>query len=217
MSESGVYAIFQYDMNYDRYFLTIGCTKNKKERLKSYRTTNAMLDFDFWSPVDKKNLVKAEDKLKKSLSKKYKTWGNSVEQFEISEDINDLGLVEKFLIEETKMMFNFKRKSNVIDYTTNTLYGLMDVRDARVKCDIFAGEIAMITTPAGVTEKPRRYYSQWWWEGKKMVRQHKKKKVFVSQKAWNLIKLVRKNERDIGYDPDDENINTLYDEDTCEL
>jgi hypothetical protein len=50
-----------------------------------------------------------------------------------------------------------------------------------------------------------------------MVRQHKKKKLFVSQKAWTLIKLVRKNERDIGYDPDDENINTLYDEDTCEL
>jgi len=195
MSKSGIYGFFHYDMNYDIYILTIGRTDRKDGRLSDYRTYNAKLEFDFWAPVGVNRLVKAENKLKKSLLKKYKTWGNSPEQFEIG-DLEDTKVVEKFLVEEMKMIFNFKRKSNFIDYTVNTVYGeVLDVRDTRKKCYFIPGEIAMITTTAGMKEKCRKYTTYFEKKGSKIIELEHSKQVYVSQHAWRVIRFVQLNER----------------------
>src|SRR6056300_250506 len=159
MIESGIYGFFTYDWKTGTFILTTGRAENKTKREKDYKVTNANIEFDFWSPVDVKHLVREEKIIQKLLfNKGLKYWKNSIEQFEIGKTTDDLVKVEHILTECFYKLSSYKKNDN--------LGGTNDFRKLRKKCDLIPGEEAMVVNKAGYGEKTRKYLTKYKKEGR---------------------------------------------------
>jgi len=203
MIESGIYGFFTYDWKTGTFILTTGRAENKTRREKDYRITNANIEFDFWSPVEKKHLVREEKKIQKLLfNSGFKYWKNSIEQFEIGRTKDDLIRVENVLSECFYKLNSYRKNFQSIQYEIGVLFdengnlgGEVDVRKLRKKCDFIPGEEAMIVNKAGYKEKTRKYLTKYKKEGRRLVELEQPVYVNVSNKAWDIIQIVQNNER----------------------
>ena len=199
-----LYGFFQLDMKSGIYFLTVGKTKDKKERVDRYKTTNANITFEYLKEVKPNFLTKAEGELLEHLKKYYKLWKTSTEQFEIGTTMEDVQKAERILLE---VMDKVKTKSNdvkEIDYEYGTLEGIKDIRDDRKPCAYIPGEVAMIVTRAGVFAKGKRYskersrfyLTKYQKKGRRLLKLQQEQRVPVSNYAWDIIQVVQANERE---------------------
>ena len=203
MIESGIYGFYTYDWKTGTFILTTGRAENKKKREDSYRVTNANIEFDFWSPVEIKHLVREEKRIQKLLfNKGFKYWKNSIEQFEIGKTTDDLLKVEDILLECFYKIKSYRKKHKDIQYEYGVLFdengnvgGTVDVRKIRKKCDFIPGEEAMIVNKAGYKERTRKYLTKYKKEGRRLVELEQPVYVNVSNKAWDIIQIVQSNER----------------------
>lgn len=199
-----LYGFFQLDMKSGIYFLTVGKTKDKKERVDNYKTTNANITFEYLKEVKPNFLTKAEGELLEHLKKYYKLWKTSTEQFEIGTTIEDVQKAEKILL---KVMDKVKTKSNDvkdITYEYGTIDGVKDIRDFRKPCTFIPGQVAMIVTRAGVyargkkytTERSRTYLTKYQKKGRRLIELKQEQRVPISNYAWDIIQVVQANERE---------------------
>ena len=203
MIESGIYGFFTYDWKTGTFILTTGRAENKTKREKDYKVTNANIEFDFWSPVDEKHLVREEKRIQKLLfNKGLKYWKNSIEQFEIGKTTDDLVKVEHILTECFYKLSSYKKNHKNIDYEygvlfdeNNNLGGTNDFRKLRKKCDLIPGEEAMVVNKAGYGEKTRKYLTKYKKEGRRLVELEQPEYINVCNKAWDIIQIVQNNER----------------------
>ena len=199
-----LYGFFQLDMKSGIYFLTVGRTTDKTDRVDRYKNTNANITFDYLKEVKPNFLTKAEGELLEHLKKYYKLWKTSTEQFEIGTTMEDVQKAERILLE---VMDKVKTKSNdvkEIDYEYGTLEGIKDIRDDRKPCTYIPGEVAMIVTRAGVfakgkkysKERSRFYLTKYQKKGRRLLKLQQEQRVPVSNYAWDIIQVVQANERE---------------------
>ena len=197
-----LYGFFQLDMKSGIYFLTVGKTKDKKERVDRYKTTNANITFEYLKEVKPNYLTKAEGDLLEHLKKHYKLWKTSTEQFEIGTTIEDVQKAEKILLEVMEKVKTKGVDHKKVDYNRGNLplngsdYGVVDIRDYRPPCDMIPGKVSMIMKKAGAYESPRTYLTKYILQGRKIVKLDTPKRFNISNEAWDVVRIVHANERD---------------------
>ena len=175
------------------WIATIGkSTRPYKKRLASYHTTNAGIEFEYIREVPlNQNLDSKEKALKRELRKKYSQYLHSPEQFIIGDDQQR----DIFESEISRYMEPLEQKrSNIINYEFNNLYDEnVDIRNHRPPCQLIPGEVAMITTKAGLGEVYRTYKMRFEIKSSgRIVYFSKPKEIYVCEKAHRILMAMNK-------------------------
>ena len=157
---SGIYAFFVKCPIWDWWILKVGKCTNKAAREKDYRGTIGSIVFQYFRPVPKNRLTKAENAtLAFCRDQGWNPNGNTVEQFVIGDDEAKkiaMQRLDEFMIQmPSTYAYTNTKKAHIID----TLDGKQDVRDKRPPCAFMANTPAGIYTKAGYGERPRKIYT----------------------------------------------------------
>ena len=190
MIKSGIYGFFQrdYDSN-GTLILNVGKCENKKERTKTYRGTNAQINFHYFKEVPVNQISIAEEIIKTKLKNLgYKQWGNSTEQFIVDDES-----VTRQLLSEHMSLSVIKNCKN-IDYEFGTLDEhtiggpkvIKDIRDDILNCAFIPRLLAMLTTAVGL-DQSIRYVKTWFVpKGNKIIKTHNITSVPISKEGWDV-------------------------------
>ncbi len=177
---SGIYAFFNWCYNTNKLILTIGKSKNKKERLKEYRVYNAGTIFHYFKKVPINQLRKEETKLKNFLKKNgHKLFLTAIEQFIVEDKIKTEELLTEYLGKPINK--SYKNKS----FNVSTLFGNEDIRNLTPMSDFTPGETAMPTTKRGLAEKYRPVYTIMIPNGKGLKELSKLEPKLIDKNSWD--------------------------------